>query len=390
MAVYTAILSNRSEKNSESKAEANVKKNCFEQTLTDDNLCPFKLQWSFGINPEAPVINLTTENRTLLAYACSHVAMIYDYDSRKMLSLQGHVGTRLPHGSEGMTAARISPDAKQIVTVGNEKCQNVYFWLWTNGRDTPDASVSLLDTTSERVKEIAFNDEYPEQFALTTDYHVLFLTWNGRDLNYNHPKVMAKIRHVGIFNGSCYAPSVQQVFTATTNGYILVWTNVSREDEHSISGLNDERKKHIKTVNLQNCSITVITTNKDMLVTGSSNGRISFYDYQLRLLYWCQSCDLDSIRWISFNLHPSLLVPMSADASENYDCQNDGKTEVTVASKLDINVEYIPQNYRSCNKTVDKITTEARYSPTEATLQNFPFNIQTFLACKTFIQLMNL
>ncbi|RLU22416.1 hypothetical protein DMN91_004694 [Ooceraea biroi] len=53
-----------------------------------------------------------------------------------------------------------------------------------------------------------------------------------------------------------------------------------------------------------------------MLVTGSSNGRISFYDYQLRLLYWCQSCDLDSIRWISFNLHPSLLVPMSADASE--------------------------------------------------------------------------
>lgn len=39
------------------------------------------------------------------------------------------------------------------------------------------ASISLIDIMPERVKEITFNDEYPEQFALTTDYHVLFLTW---------------------------------------------------------------------------------------------------------------------------------------------------------------------------------------------------------------------
>lgn len=41
------------------------------------------------------------------------------------------------------------------------------------------ASVSLMDITSERVKEITFNDKCPEQFALTTDHHVLFLTWVG-------------------------------------------------------------------------------------------------------------------------------------------------------------------------------------------------------------------
>jgi len=39
------------------------------------------------------------------------------------------------------------------------------------------ASISLIDTTSERVKEIVFNDEHPEQFILTTDYNILFLTW---------------------------------------------------------------------------------------------------------------------------------------------------------------------------------------------------------------------
>lgn len=51
------------------------------------------------------------------------------------------------------------------------------YYRLTNEHIISPASVSLTDTTSERVKEITFNDEYPEQFALTTDYHVLFLTW---------------------------------------------------------------------------------------------------------------------------------------------------------------------------------------------------------------------
>jgi hypothetical protein len=54
-----------------------------------------------------------------------------------------------------------------------------------------------------------------------------------------------------------------------------------------------------------------------MLVIGSSNGRVTFYDYELKLLYWCQSCNLDSIRWISFSLDPDILIPTSTDTSES-------------------------------------------------------------------------
>jgi len=58
-----------------------------------------------------------------------------------------------------------------------------------------------------------------------------------------------------------------------------------------------------------------------MLVTGNSNGRVTFYDYQLRLLYWCESCDLDSIRWLSFDLQSNLLAPVFAiDVSESKPC----------------------------------------------------------------------
>ncbi|XP_071557999.1 cilia- and flagella-associated protein 251-like [Temnothorax nylanderi] len=101
MAMYTAAspsVADRSQAkiNEETETiETNAKKKCLEQRFAEHDLCPFKLQWSFGMNPEAPVINLTTENRALLAYACSHVAVIYDYSSRKMLPLLGHVGIRL-------------------------------------------------------------------------------------------------------------------------------------------------------------------------------------------------------------------------------------------------------------------------------------------------------
>lgn len=42
------------------------------------------------------------------------------------------------HGTEDITAAGISPNAKEIVTVGDGKCQDVHFWLWTYGKDKPD------------------------------------------------------------------------------------------------------------------------------------------------------------------------------------------------------------------------------------------------------------
>lgn len=43
-----------------------------------------------------------------------------------------------PHGVKMIAAAKISPNAKYIVTVGTEYPQEVNFWLWTYGKDEPD------------------------------------------------------------------------------------------------------------------------------------------------------------------------------------------------------------------------------------------------------------
>jgi len=47
--------------------------------------------WSFGLNKNIPVINLTTENHNSVFYASSNVGVIYDYIENKQLLLQGHV-----------------------------------------------------------------------------------------------------------------------------------------------------------------------------------------------------------------------------------------------------------------------------------------------------------
>ncbi|XP_043792011.1 cilia- and flagella-associated protein 251-like [Apis laboriosa] len=63
------------------------------KSIKESNLCPFELLWSFGLNSDVPLINLTTKNRTLIAYSCSHIVIIYNYETKEALNLQGHKNT---------------------------------------------------------------------------------------------------------------------------------------------------------------------------------------------------------------------------------------------------------------------------------------------------------
>lgn len=48
-----------------------------------------------------------------------------------------------------------------------------------------------------------------------------------------------------------------------------------------------------------------------MIVMGTSNGQINFYDLQLKILYLCKNCGFDSIRSITFDHRSTLLGPVS-------------------------------------------------------------------------------
>ncbi|KOX75404.1 WD repeat-containing protein 66 [Melipona quadrifasciata] len=348
MAMNVLRLSpSRESTDSENAKETKMKKfNRKEET--DFNVCPFKLLWSFGINSVTPLINLTTKNRTIIAYACSHIVIIYNYETKEAINLQGHkntvktlststdgkwllsadfeddcvvvvwdteTGTPIctlfnPHGDKEITAAKISPNAKYIVTVGDEFHQKVHFWLWTYGKDQPNAFVELIEFVSNKVKEIIFNEDCPEEFCLTANYSIVFFKWEQEELKYYIPQILGNVRRYGIFNCSCYINKTQRVLTATTNGYVLVW-DISAERSRN-KGKNQiaiNNREHIKSVQLMNSSIMVILHHDRMIVTGSSDGRINFYDLNLRILYWCRHKFLDSVRSISFDLSSALLAP---------------------------------------------------------------------------------
>ncbi|KAK2576249.1 hypothetical protein KPH14_005616 [Odynerus spinipes] len=380
-------------KNSDDE-KSNISKNIAEEKMSEFNTCPYKLQYSFGFNPDVPLVNLTTENRTLIAYACSHVPMICDYNSNKMLPLQGHKNniktlstsnngkwlltadfehdcavivwdTEItipirtlfePHGAHGLTAARISPNAKYIVTVGNEKLQQVYFWLWTYGRDKPDATVELSDVQSDRVKEICFDNDFPKRFALTTDHHVLFFTWNKNALSYNRPEIIGKYRRFGILNSSTFISKSSNVLTATNTGFVLVWA-YTPDVKHAVQDKN-LKMKYIKSVKLQTCNITVILDYEGMAVTGNSNGRITFYDAQLKLLYWCQNRELDSIRSITFDLYSELFGCPYATSDTETESSTEKSTSELDSAMEDESTKNVA--YREESFTLNAVTSEKK------------------------------
>lgn len=49
--------------------------------------------WSFGLNRNIPVLNLTDNSRKLIMYACAHVGVLYDFENNRQHILQGHVST---------------------------------------------------------------------------------------------------------------------------------------------------------------------------------------------------------------------------------------------------------------------------------------------------------
>ncbi|KZC04530.1 WD repeat-containing protein 66 [Dufourea novaeangliae] len=353
-------------------------------------------------------ISVTNDGKWLLSadFEIDPVVVIWDTESGVPICTLFN-----PHGESHLSAARISPNAKYIVTVGNERYQKVYFWLWTYGKDEPNvflkmlfiASVELTETCLDRVKEITFNEDLPEEFALTTENSVVFLTWEQSKLTYYCPRIAGNVRRYGTLNCSCYLSKVQRMLTATSHGYVLIWCETSEKTRSKDKG----KMKHIKSVRLQKYCLTVIQHHKGMVVVGTAVGRINFYDLELKLLYWCNNYGLDSIRSIGFTLESSLLGPVASDSTSTYDSESaeEGEeqddplqstlcaekikllklTEGTtvpyqqVDSTITLNVEYMYKDHEKKHKKSNR----PHQVPLDATFENAPFHVDPFLVSST-------
>uniref|UniRef100_A0A2C9LPD9 CCAAT-binding factor domain-containing protein n=1 Tax=Biomphalaria glabrata TaxID=6526 RepID=A0A2C9LPD9_BIOGL len=78
--------------------------------------------WSFGLNRNVPVLNLSDGVRQAIMYSCAHVGIMYDYKNNKQHILQAHLNP--------ITCSAVSQDKRWLVT----------------GDVGPDAMVNIWDT----------------------------------------------------------------------------------------------------------------------------------------------------------------------------------------------------------------------------------------------------
>lgn len=294
---------------------------------------PFQLEWLVGFNSNVNILNLSVEPfTTLVAVSSGHVLSVYNENSRSVNHLiGGHVsdihqldcdasgrflvstskdccvvwkkpdGTGLPIAiriierpfgpNESIDVVSISSDAKYLIITGNiGKQTNLQFWIWSAGREDPDATYELPCQSFGRIRSIVFNPFVSStRFAITMSKNVLFGTWC--ELTKSIKCVIPKVVGKKTFNMTTFTPSLVAV-SVTENGQATIWSEDSGE------------YIQVKSVNVSGVALKQIDFVDGKLILLDNNGRIRFFDQHLKIVYLIDEEQSFYVKNFMFNLAP--------------------------------------------------------------------------------------
>ncbi|XP_039292150.1 cilia- and flagella-associated protein 251 [Nilaparvata lugens] len=296
-------------------------------------LKPFTLVNAHGYNKDLRILCLNVKGDIQLGLACSHSCMLYSVLSKKVIILQGHRNLvsclcNEPTG-QWLASADIGPDNSIViwdlingfplhtifsphqrgtrrvaftsdsqyllsVTAGQE--QVLMIWRWSKGDTFPEATLLLpTDCDCSPIRRLDTDPDHAHYLMCTFDDRTVFVTYNANEkrLHQHFPKEDRKLKVCGQFTSSTYGLRTHLAYTATTKGYVVLWSDVSFEKSFKTdSGTNvSNNKEYIEIIRLKNWSINEIKCVQDrrrLIVIADEKGVISFYDITLRLLFWCQ------------------------------------------------------------------------------------------------------
>lgn len=246
-----------------------------------------QLSWSFGFNDSCGVHSLSSPTRTAIFYATAHTGIIYDYQSRTQLVLQGHcnpitsaivssdkkwivtadageesvvviwdsvtgapVKTLYSPHENGVEALSMSSDAMFVATLG--KCsgangeageQDIKLWEWTvdNGATgNINTSTALYTSVVPGVTgshnahtHIAFNPMDVREIVTNGPSAVIFWSWENFSLAAYSPTSARKSSSSpghGKFIKTIFLPETTQAMTGTTGGEVILWDKAGEEN----------------------------------------------------------------------------------------------------------------------------------------------------------------
>lgn len=307
------------------------------------------LAWSFGINKDIPVLNLSNFKRKVLFYATSHTGVLYDFKNNEEILYQGHcnaisctcvsqdkrwlatseigdecmliiwdteasipIKTIFDVDVVGISKMAFSSCAKFIATLSCTCPQVLSLWDWTKESDVPVVSITI-DEQFGLQTYVTFNSKDAFQLVTNNGNQIIFFKWDANgNITFHAPKLNDEDfnKTVGTYSQSVFHQKSSEAFTATSCGNIVVWTVQSPKKCFE--------RKAFKIVRLQDKPITVLTLVSIFIVTGDAAGNVKFFDTDLKLVYWydklgCQG----AINSISFTHTPE-------DKDNNNDLSKDG------------------------------------------------------------------
>ncbi|KAL5017193.1 hypothetical protein ScPMuIL_006782 [Solemya velum] len=315
------------------------------ETLFDTNVTKSALNmvWSFGLNRNVPVLNMTDDTRKMILYPCAHAGVLYDFKNNRQYILQGHsnpitcscvsedkrwlatgdkgrdsmvvvwdtytgipVQTLFdPTPDGGVVALAMTPDARYLATLSSNRTSLplrfiLSIWDWTMDGEVPVCSAELSPTYGVQ-NFICFNPDDFHFIATNSDSQVVFYSWGENCMDYFAPPLTDQDfnKPVGRYSQTIFQRGSTRALTATSIGNLVVWDK-HKPINRAIKKENAADKKALKIIRLQERGINVLTITEKYIVVGDTAGHVKFFDQNLKLVHWYQNFHIGPITSVSF------------------------------------------------------------------------------------------
>ena len=295
------------------------------------------LQWGFGFNKEVVggVLNLSNSQRNAIFFPSAHTGVIYDFENRTQILLQGHCSTIIscavsndkrwiatadsgdepilvvwdsitgspvktifnPH-LDGAISLDFSDDSLFVVSLSSKNDngkQDVAIWAWTTEDDTPVLIQPVL--TSEYQHTLKCNPSKHNEIVTIGAATLCFWNWEEFSLEcYVTKASKADIGHYsGKFTSTVFLPDNGMALSSTDEGYIIVW-----EGTGSNYGSGQSMRSALKVIKLTECGIKIMKIINGYVAMACLDGAVRFFDYFLRLEAWFEDLSAGPITSMSF------------------------------------------------------------------------------------------
>jgi len=299
------------------------------------------IEWVFGFSKDCvgSVHSLVTSERNAMFFLSSHSGVIYDYEHRTQVVLQGHcnpitsckisndkrwiftadsgddsilvvwdsltgvpVKTIFNPSPKGILSLDITEDSLFIATIGvtESNGRELNIFAWTSDATGPICYKQI--ESGDFQTNVSFHPSDSKELVSWGNSSVIFWNWHGSSIEgYLGSVSKSDVGHFsGKFTASLFLEGFGNVLTTTSDGYVILW-----EKSASKKGGETSTRIATKVIRLVQCAITTAMTSPNgYLVLGSADGAVRFYDFYLRLEAWFEDLQAGPVTSVSLAMQP--------------------------------------------------------------------------------------